>query len=688
MKLRAISIAMVVALGAGMALAQLGTDVLGAHDMSPASGSPITGNLGSPCLYCHAPHSGINGTPGVLGTPLWDQKLSSVQTYQNYSSPTMVNQTNPSPPLGSNSTLCLSCHDGTVAVGTLSPYGQVSMTGTLSGTPADLGTNMQSTHPFSFVTPLKAAGDLYPSLSAIPPSTQDATGAVKLISGNVECGSCHNPHVQNIDPNGNFLVINNSDTNSPNALCLACHNTTPTGTGMGLAAAQAKMRVAAQTMVGSPAPSTSSTDKTQRNPLAQWSDSIHAIAPNRVASAASLGGYTQVAKRMGGMSLSSYTTLRKSGCLSCHTTHNATPASLLRGSNDQACINCHSGGSNVSPPAPNIYAEMASPKINHSITTANGNNTHSAHESDLLNHNRHATCVDCHNPHGTKQVGLGFPAPPVVRASQSGVVGISASDGQSVVFPSNNQYENCLRCHGTSTGKTANPTVFGYLPNWAVSAPDPLNVIPQFSATSTSSHPVMHDRSSPFPQSSLRFNMLNLDGSSKGRSMGTRLLCTDCHNSDDNREFGGPGPNGPHGSKYSHILERRYDMSQAPLPGQAITNLNLPPNLSALGNYALCAKCHDLANLMSNASFREHARHLNDGFSCSVCHTAHGMGGQAATISGERMVNFDVNVVAPNGTTPIAYRRASNSCSLTCHGHAHNLAGAAPAGVPVKVRTK
>ena len=89
-----------------------------------------------------------------------DQKLSSVQSYQIYSSPTMVNQTNPSPPLGSNSTLCLSCHDGTVAVGTLSPYGQVSMTGTLSGTPADLGTNMQSTHPFSFVTPLQAAGDL------------------------------------------------------------------------------------------------------------------------------------------------------------------------------------------------------------------------------------------------------------------------------------------------------------------------------------------------------------------------------------------------------------------------------------------------------------------------------------------------------------------------------------------------
>ena len=53
--------------------------------------------------------------------------------------------------------------------------------------------------------------------------------------------------------------------------------------------------------------------------------------------------------------------------------------------------------------------------------------------------------------------------------------------------------------------------------------------------------------------------MLNLDGATQGRAMGVRILCTDCHNSDDNREFGGAGPNGPHGSKFTHILERRYE---------------------------------------------------------------------------------------------------------------------------------
>ena len=153
--------------------------------------------------------------------------------------------------------------------------------------------------------------------------------------------------------------------------------------------------------------------------------------------------------------------------------------------------------------------------------------------------------------------------------------------------------------------------------------------------------------------------------------MGARILCTDCHNSDDNREFGGTGPNGPHGSKWMHILERRYEFSQAPAPGQQVTNLFPTPDLSVNGPYALCAKCHDLTNLMTNSSFSEHARHINRGFSCSVCHTAHGMGSVSGTISGERLVNFDINVVAPNGAKPISYSKATNSCTLTCHNHKH-----------------
>ena len=673
-----VTVAMLVVLSASIAMAQTGinADVLGAHNMAPGSGAPITGGMGSACQYCHAPHSGIEGTPGVSGTPLWSQKLSSVQTYQQYTSGTMVNKTNPMPPLGSDSTLCLSCHDGTVAVGTLTPYGQIAMSGSLQGTSADLGTNLQSTHPFSFVTPLQPAANLWPSLTANPPATQDTTGHVQLINGNVECGSCHNPHVQNIDASGYFLAIDNSQS----ALCLACHSTTPSGSGMGLSPTMAKMRSAAVSrgpVTTSPAATSAATTSSDRNPLALWTTSAHANAPNRVSGTALTTSSTLVAKRMtrffGGA-----TTVKQTGCLACHSTHNSTPSSLLRGYSDQACIGCHSGGTNVSPPAPNITAEMTAPKIGHASIPQNGNNLHSSRESDLLNHNRHATCVDCHNPHGTRQMGTVFNAPPGIRASQSGVVGISAADGQTSVYPAANQYENCLRCHGASTGKPTNTTVFGYLPTRAASAADPLDLVSQLGLTAISSHPVTHDRNSPLPQPSLRLNMVNLDGVSQGRIMGVRVLCTDCHNSDDNREFGGSGANGPHGSKYSHILERRYDMSQSGMPGQAITNLNVPPNLSTNGNYALCAKCHDLANIMSNASFSEHARHINDGFSCSVCHTPHGMGSTAAMLSGQRMVNFDLRVVAPNGATPITYKRETNSCSLSCHGHAHQLAGTPP----------
>ena len=673
MKSKRLLICVFVALASSLAAqAQLSADVLGSHNLSPGGTSPIQGTVSAPCLYCHAPHSTRTAT---LPVPLWTQQLSSVQSYQVYTSTTMVNQTNPSPPLGSDSTLCLSCHDGTVAPGTLQPWGQVPMTGSMNATDI-LGTNLQSVHPFSFVLPLKAnPADLVPSLTANPPSTADTTGVVNLINGNVECTSCHNPHVQNIDPNSNFLVINNSNS----ALCLACHSTIPSGTGMG-------MSTASQTAVVSGGAKVATANKV--NPLEGWKTSIHATTPNRVATQASLeafGGAGEVTGKK--TSLGSYPTVAQNGCLSCHTSHNAkSPASLLRGSYDQACLLCHGGGSNVSPAAPNILAELSLPKIGHSFPQTN--HPHQAGEGALLNQNRHATCVDCHNGHSSKRVAV-FPGGPELRPSQGRVEGISATDGITVLNPAVNQYENCLRCHGTSTGKVTN-SEFGYTPIRAVAASDPLNVIPQFGLIATSSHPVMHDRRSAFPQPSLRTNMLNLDGSTPGRSMGVRILCTDCHNSDDNREFGGSGPNGPHGSTFSHILERRYDFSQTSVPGQLITNLFQNPNTSAAGGanggpYALCAKCHDLTNILSNASFSEHARHVKrDGFSCSVCHTAHGMGAQLATVSGERMMNFDLNVVAPNGPTPIRYSRASNSCSLACHGVAHKMSGttAAKPGSP------
>jgi predicted CXXCH cytochrome family protein len=658
---------------AGAALAQ--RDVIGSHDLSPAGTSPIKGTLSGSCLYCHAPHSGLNGTAGVAQTPLWDQKLSSVQSYTVYTNRTMVNKPNPSPPLGTDSTLCLSCHDGTVAgsPGALVPYGNVPMTGQMN-TADVFGTNLSTMHPVSFILPLKSSPDLVSSLTANPPSTADHTGAVRLINGNVECTSCHNPHVQNIDPdNPNFLAIKNSNS----ALCLACHSTIPKGSGMGLTNA---LEVSQNPMGVVGTPLTARAGASNTNPLAGWSTGIHATAANKVApqisSETNFGVSSRATTNPRQVSLGPYPTVAKNGCSSCHAQHNAQGQdSLLRAVDDQTCLNCHNGSSNISPPISNVLAEMVAPKYGHAFSE--GNTPHRPQEAVLLNQNLHVTCVDCHNPHSTNRVTT-FPAAPTLRPSQTQVTGISATDGVTVVNPAVNQYENCLRCHGTSTGKKSSVN-FGYLPLRVVSASDPLNVIPEFSSFATSSHPAFHDRSSVFPQPSLRSNLLDLDGMTLGRSMGARILCTDCHNSDDNREFGGNGPNGPHGSIFAHILERRYEFGQAPAPGKLVTNLFPNPTLSAEGGpsggpYALCAKCHDLAQILNNSSFSEHARHVKqDGFSCSVCHTAHGMGAQSGNISGERLVNFDAKVVAPNGGAPISYNHATNSCSLVCHNYPHQL---------------
>jgi predicted CXXCH cytochrome family protein len=594
--------------------AQVAGDAMGVHNLGPGTKSPIRGARPDSCSYCHAAHSGLN-------TGLWNQKLTK-QTYSTYTSDTEANSGR-QPRLGSVSNQCLSCHDGTVAVGATVSYGQVTTQGTMN-TQDVFGSNMQASHPFSLITPLKDRVDLVASLAANG-KTADPTGAVQLVSGNVECTSCHNPHVQAKDKvSQNFLVKDSSN----GQLCLACHDPT-------------------RTMAG------------HVNPLAGWATSAHALSTGKIAAEALVGSYATVAA---------------DACIACHTPHNASGVSrLLRGQNEQDCIACHNGA-NISPMPSyaNVFTEYAAPKVGHPFPSAT--NPHDAEDKVLLNNNRHATCVDCHSAHGSQPVSV-FPPAPLIRVSQRGVAGISASDGISVLTPAVNQYENCLRCHSTSAGKQVLP-IYGYFPVRAVSAGDPLNLVQQFAITSTSSHPVMHVRSSPLPQPSLRTTMLNLDGVTQGRAMGTQILCTDCHNSDDNREFGGSGANGPHGSRWTHILERRYEFSQAPAPGLMITNLFPNPDLSVSGPYSLCGKCHDLANqVVQNTSWKQHSLHINAGFSCSTCHTAHGMGAVSGSISGERMVNFDLNVVAPNAGLPISYRRGSNTCALVCHGAAHNANG-------------
>ena len=70
---------------------------------------------------------------------------------------------------------------------------------------------------------MKDASTLVDTLVATG-QTADTTHSVRLIKGNIECSSCHNPHMQAVDKQSpNFLVRDNAKA----GLCLSCHETKP-----------------------------------------------------------------------------------------------------------------------------------------------------------------------------------------------------------------------------------------------------------------------------------------------------------------------------------------------------------------------------------------------------------------------------------------------------------------------------
>jgi len=155
------------------------------------------------CIFCHAPH---NTSPAAQ---LWNRRLPTA-TYAPYSSSTLKSA--PGQPNGA-SLLCLSCHDGTIALGdVMSRTTAITMAGgAMSGNPL-IGTSLADDHPVSFVynAALRTArGEL------ADPAT--LTGAVRLDgSSRMQCTSCHEPHD---NTNGKFLVA----PNTASALCTTCH---------------------------------------------------------------------------------------------------------------------------------------------------------------------------------------------------------------------------------------------------------------------------------------------------------------------------------------------------------------------------------------------------------------------------------------------------------------------------------
>lgn len=214
------TIALLLALTLPVGLGRAASVMNSKHDLSfdSATSGPRAVSEKDTCVFCHSVHQ-----PSRVES-LWGRKDSQetftfyasnyLNSYLGMAQPTMADLQ------GSRSKLCLSCHDGVTALGSVYNLASpIQVQGALSAS-AVIGTDLSNDHPVLYDVKPGAGPPAQPGTNPeiiLPP----AGDKVKLYgdSKRVECTSCHDPHDSQ---NGSFLVKPNAGA----ALCLTCHQKT------------------------------------------------------------------------------------------------------------------------------------------------------------------------------------------------------------------------------------------------------------------------------------------------------------------------------------------------------------------------------------------------------------------------------------------------------------------------------
>lgn len=190
---------------------------------SPHDFSATIPDLGGEiCRICHSPHDHHVAAQNYLNGLLWNHAVTSATytMYDNTWSGSLNGAQSPQP--DGTAKLCLSCHDGTVAVDNFENHAGGTYTlptyAEIPGFADSANRDLRGTHPISIAYDMAADGWLKPTTA---PMGGSGTIADVLDNGKVQCSSCHDVHDAPIEAIAGTPLLR--VTNAGSAICLACH---------------------------------------------------------------------------------------------------------------------------------------------------------------------------------------------------------------------------------------------------------------------------------------------------------------------------------------------------------------------------------------------------------------------------------------------------------------------------------
>ena len=496
------------------------------------------------CIFCHTPHF------AAPDAPMWNRRSTGYTNYRSSSTDAAIGK-----PDGS-SALCLSCHDGTIALGDMlsGDRGQRGRANDMRSTfltgRSNLGPDLSNDHPVAIVYD---EGLLTTDPDLVSPGSVD----LPLDDGEIQCSSCHDAHSDVIPPFLHRTTLNGE-------LCTTCHMSS----GLNW----------------------------------DWASSSHAVSNARP------GGTDPWPERRPAWKGRD---VGENACMNCHAPHNAaSPARLIADLEENTCFRCHDG----TVAKKNIRAEKQK-FFRHPVEQTPNMDHDTLRRENPLTMSLHVECEDCHNPHAARSeppmISFNPASPldpdharaPFINGSLLGVTGIDirGSFKAEVAY----EYEVCFKCHGVPGKNACNNRRCSTASGYNMARQDGVyNLRDKFDPGNPaliSYHPI--DTNNPNNNSevpSLRRDIpLNQSTS--------HIYCNDCHSGDTSPSSGGVGPAGPHGSRFESILALRYEFDPQSSfnrvsgslcfkchdAGSLYGNDSFPHRQHVLDNDASCINCHD-----------------------------------------------------------------------------------------------